>query len=61
MGGCHCEACSAVQIHRLLLLEVENKTMLPEACALVRECMDSAALLSVPMHGKMVVTPPGAS
>ena len=45
-----------VQIHDELLLEVE-KEALPEAAALVKECMEGAAELSVPMPVKLHVGP----
>ena len=46
----------AAQIHDELLLEVD-KEALPEACVLVRECMEGAASLSVPMRVKLSIGP----
>ncbi len=45
-----------VQIHDELLLEVE-KEALPEAAALVRDCMEGAVKLTVPMPVKLHVGP----
>ena len=45
-----------VQIHDELLLEVE-KEALPEAAALVKDCMEGAVKLSVPMPVKLHVGP----
>ena len=45
-----------VQIHDELLLEVEREA-LPEAAALVKECMEGAVKLSVPMPVKLNVGP----
>ena len=55
-GEGHREACCAAQIHDELLLEVDEK-VLPEVCVLVRECMEGAASLSVPMRVKLSVGP----
>lgn len=45
-----------MQIHDELLLEVDRE-VLPEVCALVRECMEGAASLSVPMRVKLSIGP----
>ena len=45
-----------VQIHDELLLEVEREA-LPEAAALVKECMEGAVELTVPMPVKLHVGP----
>jgi len=45
-----------VQIHDELLLEVDED-VLPCASRLVRECMEGAAALSVPMRVKLTVGP----
>lgn len=49
-------SCLGAQIHDELLLEVE-KEALQEAAALVKECMEGAAELSVPMPVKLHVGP----
>ena len=50
------DAGCAAQIHDELLLEVD-KEVLPEVCRLVKECMEGAASLSVPMRVKLSVGP----
>ena len=50
------KACCAAQIHDELLLEVDRNA-LAQASALVRECMEGAASLRVPLRVKLSAGP----